>query len=99
MSLTKQHDEARYGSSYTGQDKQCPLGASDVFPSNRDYDWCVTWPLCFLSLSGIVSGLGREMQSVTGNIIRDVVQTDAGINPGEAGRYRDLTDGCHGHGP
>lgn len=24
--------------------------------------------------AGIVSGLGREMQSVTGNIIRDVVQ-------------------------
>jgi S1-C subfamily serine protease len=25
------------------------------------------------------------MQSVTGNIIRDVVQTDAGINPGNSG--------------
>jgi hypothetical protein len=31
---------------------------------------------------GIVSGLGREMQSITRTLIRDVVQTDASINPG-----------------
>jgi hypothetical protein len=35
--------------------------------------------------AGIVSGLGRQMQSITGHTIRDVVQTDASINPG-AGR-------------
>ncbi len=33
---------------------------------------------------GIVAGLGRAMRSVTGRPIRDVIQTDASINPGGA---------------
>lgn len=41
-------------------------------------------PLLSLSAAGIVSGLGREMQSITGHVIRDVIQTDAAINPGKA---------------
>jgi hypothetical protein len=36
--------------------------------------------------AGIVSGLGRQMQSITGHTIRDVVQTDASINPGAGGK-------------
>jgi S1-C subfamily serine protease len=34
---------------------------------------------------GIVSMLGREIQAVTGEIIHDVIQTDAAINPGNSG--------------
>jgi S1-C subfamily serine protease len=34
---------------------------------------------------GVISALGREMQSIAGTTIEDVIQTDASINPGNSG--------------
>ncbi len=35
--------------------------------------------------TGVISGLGREIQSVTKQTIKGVIQTDAAINPGNSG--------------
>ena len=35
--------------------------------------------------AGVISGLGREIESVTDRPIQGVIQTDAAINPGNSG--------------
>ncbi len=35
--------------------------------------------------TGVISGLGRQIKALTGQMINDVIQTDAAINPGNSG--------------
>ena len=61
-----------------GQSKSLQVGQSVLAIGNPfGFDQTLT--------TGVISGLGREIQSITQRSIKGVIQTDAAINPGNSG--------------
>jgi S1-C subfamily serine protease len=66
--------------------KPIPLGAShDLAVGQQVYAIGNPFGLDQTLTTGVISGLEREIQSVTGRPIQGVIQTDAAINPGNSG--------------
>jgi S1-C subfamily serine protease len=63
-----------------------PIGESDNLQvGQKVYAIGNPFGLDHTMTQGIVSALGREIQSITGRTIQNVIQTDAAINPGNSG--------------
>lgn len=66
--------------------KPIPLGTSyDLEVGQKVFAIGSPFELDLTLTSGIIGGLGREIESVTGRPIQGVIQTDAAINPGNSG--------------
>lgn len=66
--------------------KPIPLGTSfDLQVGQKVFAIGSPFELDLTLTSGIISSLGREIESVTGRPIQGVIQTDAAINPGNSG--------------
>ena len=66
--------------------KPIPVGASnDLLVGQKVFAIGNPFGLDQTITTGIISALGREINSVTGRTIRGVIQTDAAINPGNSG--------------
>ena len=69
-----------------GRLKPLPLGTSgDLEVGQKVFAIGSPFGLDQTLTTGVISGLGREIQAVTGRAIRGVIQTDAAINPGNSG--------------
>ncbi|MFM9960613.1 MAG: S1C family serine protease [Planctomycetaceae bacterium] len=66
--------------------KPIPLGTSyDLEVGQKVFAIGSPFELDLTLTSGIIGGLGREIESVSGRPIQGVIQTDAAINPGNSG--------------
>jgi S1-C subfamily serine protease len=69
-----------------GKLKPIPLGTSfDLEVGQKAFAIGSPFELDLTLTSGIIGGLGREIESVSGRPIQGVIQTDAAINPGNSG--------------
>ena len=69
-----------------GKVQALPVGTSkDLQVGQKVYAIGNPFGLDHTLTTGIISGLGRQIASLTGTPIRDVIQTDAAINPGNSG--------------
>lgn len=65
---------------------QLPLGTShDLQVGQRAFAIGNPFGLDHTLTTGVISALGREIESLSGRPISDVIQTDAAINPGNSG--------------
>jgi S1-C subfamily serine protease len=63
-----------------------PVGTSDDLQvGQRVYAIGNPFGLDFTLTTGIISALGRTIDSIAGDVISNVIQTDAAINPGNSG--------------
>lgn len=66
--------------------KPIPVGeAENLLVGQKVYAIGNPFGLDHTMTSGIISALGREIQAITGRVIKGMIQTDAAINPGNSG--------------
>lgn len=86
VGVAQSHDLAVLETDIAGKVAPLPIGESSKLEVGRKV-FAIGNPfgLDQTLTTGVVSGLGRQIESATGRPIFDVVQTDAAINPGNSG--------------
>mmetsp|Transcript_29955 Transcript_29955/g.77642 ORF Transcript_29955/g.77642 Transcript_29955/m.77642 type:complete len:344 (-) Transcript_29955:470-1501(-) len=72
----------------------CLASSKDLMVGQKVYAVGNPFGLDHTLTMGVVSGTGREIQSLTGRPINEVIQTDAAINPGNSGGPLLDSSGC-----